>query len=1257
MRRPRRSSFARRLAAGVTVGVAVLVSGVAALAFWSSTGDALGSVRVGTLEPATISAVASGAGDVEIAWETPAQTEPDSVSSDVTYTVERRLDGESFGSVAVGECAGRLSYGTAACTDSLDVPGTYSYRVVAHLGSSWAAVSNVATVTVAFDSTPPATTIAFPTDGATLNTPEYGGGCVPTGVCGAATDTSGVTAVRVAVRRVSDGAYWTGTGFGGFSPYSLDAALLTPGATSTSWSLPLPLPPDGQYVVDVTAKDGAGNDSAPTPSSTSTFVVDTVGPVTALTTAPPASNGANGWFRRSSVEVSLTASDPAPGSGVAATSYEVDGEGNQVFTGPVTIATQGEHTVTFRSVDAAGNVGPAGTAHIALDDVAPVTSLTLTPPAPDGADGWYRTAPTFTLAAADATSGVATTWYRIDGGQATEYGGDPVSLPDGHHAVSYWSTDVAGNTEAVRTTAEISIDTLAPSAALATQPATPDGTDGWFRQPGVTFTLDASDATSGIASRLFAVDGGATRTYTQPVTLSGPGDHVVRYWALDAAGNAGLPLVAHLKLDAVAPSTTATTTPAAPDGSNGWFTRAGVTVALAATDATSGVASTSFAVDGGPAQGYSGPVSVAGPGSHSVAYWSTDAAGNVEATKTLTVELDDTGPTSTLVTSPSAPGGDNDWFTSNVTFTLGAVDDASGVAGSRYRIDGGVTRTYTGPVTVAQGDHTIEHWAVDNAGNAGAHVTTRVKVDGVAPATTLATTPGEPDGSNGWFRRQSVEFTLASTDAASGVAERLYTIDGGEPQPYTGPVTVTGQGDHTITYQATDNAGNAEPVRSTHIKLDDVAPTVAVSLVDAGAAVLSGTEIVYRRTAPAAGRTFRVRATVGDTTSRPASATYPAITTPGWSHVAETGVTTPGSGVYDSSPLKWLASAANPAGYSFSVADEAGNTTVETLTFTSDVTPPTAALALAPEPVGALLAGTSLYVRTDQAGSFTLVDSVSDSGSGPASATFPAILSSGWSHPAEIVTSGTGAAPTIDYPSARYSWTAGASAPPTTYVVTSTDRVGNAASVTVSLLVDDDGPTGGALRVNGVDATGTGTTSTSVTGGFAIDARTDYSADDGSGLATSVLTREQAPLDGDGCGTFGASTTIEGAPAQTGLADGCYRYTLTGTDKLGNVSRISTTVTVKSLPVVALTSVTDGGGHREVFTGTTTELSGTITIRVTWRGLEAQTFTFAATSSPWTFESEIWDLIVGFRYTARVRQTDGDGNTSDWSDPFEFVAF
>ena len=46
------------------------------------------------------------------------------------------------------------------------------------------------------------------------------------------------------------------------------------------------------------------------------------------------------------------------------------------------------------------------------------------------------------------------------------------------------------------------------------------------------------------------------------------------------------------------------------------------------------------------------------------------------------------------------------------------------------------------------------------------------------------------------------------------------------------------------------------------------------------------------------------------------------------------------------------------------------------------------------------------------------------------------------------------------------------------------------------------------------------------------------------------------------CSDSGTPVTITGNPTQSGLAAGCYLYKLTGTDRVGNTSTLSSTVEI-----------------------------------------------------------------------------------------------
>jgi len=714
----------------------------------------------------------------------------------------------------------------------------------------------------------------------------------------------------------------------------------------TSGNVTIPAPAngsnDGSHTIAFYATDDAGNVEAP--ANTATVKIDATKPSTSLAPTPASPDGTNGWFQQASVQFSLTGSDAR--SGVAQSFYTVDGGAAQAYSGAVTVSGQGTHTVTYWSVDNAGNTEAVKSAQIKLDNVKPSTSIAVSPAAPNGSGSWYVTTPSFTLSASDATSGVASTLYRIGSGATQTYSG-AVSIPDGQHTVTYWSVDSAGNTETSTTTSTIKVDTVKPSTSITINPTSPDGANGW-RVSATSFTLGGSDATSGVASTFYRIDGGATQTYSGSAVSIPQGSHTVSYWSVDNAGNTESATTSPaIKVDTVKPATTLTTSPASPDGTNNWFQRSSVTFTLAATDATSGVANSYYTIDGGAQQTYSGTVTVNSQGDHTVAYWSVDTAGNTETANTTHIKLDNVKPATTLTTSPASPDGTNSWFKqSSVTFTLAATDASSGTATTLYTVDGGAQQTYSGTVTVSgQGDHTVTYWSTDSAANVETTNTTHIKLDNVKPATTLTTSPASPDGTNGWFKQSSVTFTLAGSDATSGVAGRYYTVDGGAQQTYSGTVTVNTQGDHTVTYWSVDTAGNTETANTTHIKLDNVGPTNSLTLTNktGSASFLSGSTIYYRG---AALGSFAIQNAVTDAASGPASSTFAALGGTGGAgtltHTTPDVKTTPADGPYVSNPFSWTAGTTASRTEVVTAADDAGNTaSAATLTLTNDSTAPT----------------------------------------------------------------------------------------------------------------------------------------------------------------------------------------------------------------------------------------------------------------------------------------------------------------------------
>jgi hypothetical protein len=536
------------------------------------------------------------------------------------------------------------------------------------------------------------------------------------------------------------------------------------------------------------------------------------------------------------------------------------------------------------------------------------------------------------------------------------------------------------------------------------------------------------------------------------------------------------------------------------------------------------------------------------------AYWSTPGSGSGSGSIAAL-------PAPTGV-SAASPGGSS---TPSVSWT--ASKPLNGISptgyyvrrwsGSTASVAGGTCGSLAAPIdqtsctdsSVADGTYTYTVIAVYRSWTAESTRSAPVTVAGdvTPPVSTLTTSPASAEGSNGWFTRASVTFTLAASDSGSGVAGTFYKIDGGSQQSYSGKVTISTQGDHTVTYWSVDKAGNEESHDASHVKLDNVTPATTIAPNPSSPDGSNG----WYTTAP----TFTLGAS--DASAGVASTDY---------QIDSGSVQT-----YTSSPVS-IPDGQHAVSY-WSV-DSAGNTEAAhtTATIKVDATKPGDALSLGASPSHALLSGSTLYFGGALGGSFKLIDTVSDAGSGAASATFPALSATSWTtHTAETISTPASG----PFTSSTFNWSAGASVP-TAYTVSSKDKAGNTSSgATLTFVSDTTAPTGGALSVNGVAAAAGGSTSNTTGTGFAIGSRSDYVETQGagqSGLASSTLTIQSETFTGNTCGAPGSGGAYSSPTPVTGTANPaivtgfCYLYTLTGTDSVGNTTAIRTTVKVDTTP-------------------------------------------------------------------------------------------
>jgi len=319
------------------------------------------------------------------------------------------------------------------------------------------------------------------------------------------------------------------------------------------------------YQFRVQAEDNVGN-WGPWSGWSAVIQMDDTPPITTIIPGGTAGNG--GWWKASSV--TLSCADNSGGSGCKTTFYKIDSGGTNTYAAPFPLS-DGIHAVNAWSVDNAGNTeSPGSSTTIKVDATSPSTTLTINPGVPTGSNGWYKTTPTGTVSCTDATSGCSSSTYTIYGGAPTTYS-TPFSIPDGNGNVQSWSVDMAGNTSFTQTAA-VKVDTVAPGLAAGVSPASPDGTNGWYKT-NPTFTTSCADGTSGCWFIQQVVNGISTnRSGAGPFSVgltSSPSTQTVTFQSNDNAGNTSGVWSWSGKVDSTPPALNVTFAP--NDGGNGWW--------------------------------------------------------------------------------------------------------------------------------------------------------------------------------------------------------------------------------------------------------------------------------------------------------------------------------------------------------------------------------------------------------------------------------------------------------------------------------------------------------------------------------------------------------------------------------------------------------------------------------------------------------------------------------------------------------------
>lgn len=447
------------------------------------------------------------------------------------------------------------------------------------------------------------------------------------------------------------------------------------------------------------------------------------------------------------------------------------------------------------------------------------------------------------------TSGIVGAYYRLNSEPlhptngtfvATTHSIDGIHVPaEGAHAMLVWLVDAAGNVSHLNYRVDLEAfryDATMPTVGIVNQG--PLGSNGWYTGT-VSMQFSPSDLVSGLASWSWQLDGAAPSSVS-PAQISANGLHSVVVRARDNADNVMSPITRTVDIDAEPPALGYRLTPS--PSASGWFT-APISASFAVTDTLSGAERVYWQVNSGMVN--TGNVVFLGQdGIYSLRAYGRDRAGNRSAPTALTLRLDTSPPTTTLLTSPSAPQASG-FYTQPVSLTFQANDIppisppvvGSGVGGMRMRFNTGPWQAAQSTTLTTSGVYQLSYYSFDMAGNVEPSHSRTFAVDldipsPIAPSVTPV----------GWAASNVFTLNWQNPADASGVIGAWVWIGQGPPVPAAAVfypqttssiagLTVPAEGEWAVWMALADRAGHRGPfVHMGTVRYDATPPQLQVQI-------------------------------------------------------------------------------------------------------------------------------------------------------------------------------------------------------------------------------------------------------------------------------------------------------------------------------------------------------------------------------------------------------------------------------------------
>ena len=435
----------------------------------------------------------------------------------------------------------------------------------------------------------------------------------------------------------------------------------------------------------------------------------TLPPLTSFISVTPSDPGPDNWYNTS---VSVELHSHFPDNSNATIYYSISGDltvNLTKYNGTIYLNSSGKYYITYYlSLFPFPNETQKGK-QIWIDLEPPYTvNSTL--------QGWYNSDFEILFEVLEYNlSGRYVTYYSIDDPMPINIlNGGTLLISDlsvGLHTVYFYSVDVAGNIESIRS-CSFSIDTKAPLTTC--------NYNGEWRSTDFIIYLNASDEGIGVNWTEYRIDNGEWIRGTQVnVTSALLGIHKLEFRSADHLGNVEIASSVTIKFDSLPPTTTLDY-----DGKNRTNENVEILIIPRDNEHGSGVNTTWYRLDGGI------PILIKQTrlilevqdmldGNHTVSFYSIDYAGNIENEKIFWFIVDKTAP----IISITSPTNGSTLKSGNLRLAGNATDEDEEIF-VQARIGEGIWFDCVGgkswylDITVPAGDYTFIVRATDTAGNA-----------------------------------------------------------------------------------------------------------------------------------------------------------------------------------------------------------------------------------------------------------------------------------------------------------------------------------------------------------------------------------------------------------------------------------------------------------------------------------------------------------------------------------------------------------